>query len=63
MYVMMPIQVVSKACELCPRLKIAVEKQYIGAKITGSIIECVNYEECLLAIEMHEKGGKSDEGD
>ena len=56
MFVMMPVNVVSKACAMCPRLKIVIESDYKGSEIVDRSLECGNYDDCLLAIEMMEKG-------
>ena len=56
MFVMMPVNVVSKACGMCPRLKIVIENEYKGSEIVDRSMECTNYDDCLMAIEMHEKG-------
>ena len=56
MFVMMPVNVVSKACAMCPRLKIVIENDYKGSEIVDRSMECANYDDCLLAIEMLEKG-------
>lgn len=61
MFVMMPVNVVSKACAMCPRLKIVIENEYNGAEITDRSMECGNYDDCLLAIETWKKGSSSDE--
>lgn len=50
------MNVVSKACAMCPRLKIVIENEYKGAEIVDRLLECGNYDDCLLAIEMMEKG-------
>ena len=52
----MPVQVISKACKMCNRLKIVIESDYHGAEIVDRVLECGNYDDCLLAVEMHEKG-------
>ena len=46
----------SKACKMCPRLKIVIENDYKGSEIVDRSMECGNYDDCLLAIEMLEKG-------
>ena len=57
MTVMMPVRVISKACQMCPRLKVTVQDEYIaGDGLVGREIECAHYDDCLLAIEMLEKG-------
>ena len=50
------MNVVSKACAMCPRLKIVIEDDYKGTEIVDRSLECGNYDDCLLAIEMLEKG-------
>ena len=61
MFVMMPVNVVSKACTMCKRLKIVIDNEYRGDKIVDRSLECGNYDDCLLAIEMLEKGRKPEE--
>ena len=56
MYINMPVNVISKACEKCPRLRIIVTREYSGDKIYNVEIECANYDECLNALDMYEKG-------
>lgn len=56
MYVMMPVKVMSKACMKCPRFQAIVEKEYKGSQIDEVDLECKNYDDCLTAVEMHEKG-------
>ena len=46
----------SKACVMCPRLKIVIDNEYKGSEIVDRSMECANYDDCLMAIEMHEKG-------
>ena len=41
---------------MCPRLKIVIENDYKGSEIVDRSLECGNYDDCLLAIEMLEKG-------
>ena len=60
MYINMPVNVISKACEKCPRLRIIVTREYSGDKICDVEIECANYDECLNALDMYEKGNKDD---
>lgn len=56
MYVMMPVKVMSKACMKCPRFQVIVEKEYKGSQIDEVDLECKNYDDCLTAVEMYEKG-------
>ena len=37
---------------MCPRLKIVIENDYKGSEIVDRSLECGNYDDCLLAIEM-----------
>ena len=41
---------------MCPRLKIVIENEYKGTETVDRSLECWNYDDCLLAIEMLEKG-------
>ena len=56
MYVMMPIRVISKECNMCPRLKVIVEREYKGSQITETDIECEHYDDCLNALDMWQRG-------
>ena len=58
MYVMMPVNVVSKACELCSRFSVVVTKDYPAgsAKPIDINLECAHYDECLNALDMWQRG-------
>ena len=58
MYVMMPVNVVSKACEHCSRFKVVVQKDYAAGSGTPTEInlECANYDDCLNALDMWQRG-------
>ena len=63
MYVMMAVNVVSKACQMCPRLKVAVLDEYRSAEVVQRDLECVNYDDCLNALDMWQRGrAEKDDG-
>ena len=61
MYVMMPVQVVGRACQACQRLEVIVEKDYAitanerGNRIVDLNLECRHYDECLNALDMWQR--------
>ena len=56
MTVNMPVNVISKACAMCPRLKIMIENEYSGSEIVERTLECSSFDDCLQAIEIWQKG-------
>ena len=56
MYINMPINVISKACEKCPRFRVIVSRDYKGDKISEVDMECANYDDCLNALDMYQQG-------
>ena len=62
MYLMMPVNVVSRACKTCPRLKIIVlDDKWINGELMERDIECAYYDDCLNAVDMYRRGEKENE--
>ena len=59
MYVNMPINVISKACAMCPRLKIRILDENDGRKIRERDMECAYFDDCMLAVEMKQQGAEN----
>ena len=64
MYVMMPVNVISKECVNCPRLKVIIDKEYAAGSTVPEIdLECIHYDECSDAVDVWKKGQiKDDKG-
>ena len=63
MYVMMPVNVMSKACEKCSRFAVVALREYSSGDVVDVELECKYYDECLNAVEMYNNGqeGKHDD--
>lgn len=56
MYVMMPVNVISKECSSCPRLRISVIDEHAGGKVSDREMECVHYDDCLATVDIYKRG-------
>ena len=56
MWVMMAVNVISKACETCPRFQVVVLRDYHGEKIQEAELECNHYDDCLNTLDMYQRG-------
>lgn len=56
MYVMMPVNVMSKACEKCSRFVVVALMEYSSGDVVDIELECKYYDECLNAVEMYKHG-------
>ena len=61
MYVMMPVNVMSKACIKCWRFQIIATKEYKGSQIEEVDLECKYYDDCLNALDMWQRGQAEEE--
>ncbi len=62
MYLMMPVNVVSRACKTCPRLKVMVlDDKGTHGDLVDRDLECAHYDDCLNAVDMFQRGEKENE--
>ena len=62
MYLMMPVNVVSRACKTCPRLKVMVlDDKGPQGELEERDLECAHFEDCLNAVDIYERGKEEDE--
>ena len=62
MYLMMPVNVVSRACKTCPRLKVMVlDDKGTHGELVDRDLECAHYDDCLNAVDMFQRGEKENE--
>lgn len=61
MFVNMPIRVIGRECDKCPRFSVMVEQERNGTEVVDSVLECRNYDDCLMALDVWERSCEIEE--
>lgn len=51
MFVMMPVNVISRECSSCHRLKVCIVDEHGDREM-----ECAHYDDCLAAVDIYRRG-------